>query len=69
MTKHETFVWPEPIPGFSVLKWKQEIQDNIYQEIKDMTTEEWLAYVRKGCEEFREEQRQRRAERELSASR
>ena len=60
MTKHEIFVWPEPIPGFDVLKWKQETQDRIYQETKDMTTEEWLEYLRQA----RERAERRRAERE-----
>ena len=61
MTNNE-MVNPEIIPGFDVLKWKQEIQDQIYQDIKGMTTDEWLAYVRKGSEEFREEQKRSRAE-------
>ena len=61
MTNNEMAI-PEIIPGFDVLKWKQEIQDQIYQDIKDMTTDEWLTYVRKGSEEFREEQKRHRAE-------
>ena len=61
MTNNE-MVNPEIILGFDVLKWKQEIQDQIYQDIKDMTTDEWLAYVRKGSEEFREEQKHHRTE-------
>jgi len=52
------------IPGFSVLKMKQEIQDKNYQETKDMTTEEHLAYIRKGSEAFRSEMASRRTERE-----
>ena len=52
------------IPDFDVLKWKAETQAEIYQEIKDMTTEERLAYFRKGSEEFQEEQRLRRVGRE-----
>jgi len=50
MTTHEMIWPPEVIPDFDVLKWKQETQDRIYQEIKDMTTEEWLAYLRQSHE-------------------
>jgi len=32
------------IKGFSCLKMKEEIQAKIYEEIKDMTTEERVAY-------------------------
>jgi len=53
----------KPIPGFDSLKWKQEVQTKIYEETKDMTSEEVCEYFRKGSEEFREEQRLRRAER------
>ncbi len=60
MTKYE---WPDVIPDFDVLKWKDEIQLQIYEETKDMTTEEWLAYVRRGSEEFRKERELRWAER------
>jgi len=59
---------PKVIPGFDVLKWKQEIQTEIYEETKDMTTAELIEYFRKGSEDFREEQRLRQAERERSAS-
>ncbi len=47
--------WPDVLPDFDVLKWKQEIQSEIYEDIKDMTTEEVLEYFRKGSEEFQEE--------------
>jgi len=60
---NQTFAMPEPIPGFDVLKWKQETQAKIYQETKNMTTEEVLAYFHRGSEEFREEQKRRRTER------
>lgn len=53
---------PEIIPGFDVLKWKQETQAEIYEEIKDMTTEEILEYFHKGSEEFQKELEQRRKE-------
>ena len=45
-----------------VLEWKREIQEQIYQETKNMTTEEFLAYLRKGREKFREERKLRREE-------
>jgi hypothetical protein len=54
---------PDIIPGFDVLKWKREVQNRIYQETKDMTTDEFLEYLRRGSERFRAEQRIRRAER------
>ena len=62
MTKLETYWYPEAIPGFDVLKWKQENQARIYQEIKDMTSDEYLEYIRKGAERFDKEQTRRQAE-------
>jgi len=53
----------KPIPGFDCVQMKREIQAQIYQETKDMTTEEWLDYVRKGSEEFRTKVNRFRAER------
>jgi len=50
------------IPGFDVLKWKAETQAEIYQKIKDMTSEEQIAYFCKGSEAFREERNRFRAE-------
>ena len=50
------------IPGFSVLKMKQEIQEEIYRETEGMTDEEVREYFRKGAEEFRKEIERRRAE-------
>jgi len=61
MTKFETFD-PDIIPGFDVLEWKREVQEQIYHETKGMTTDEFLKYVREGSKEFRQEQRLRRAE-------
>ena len=64
MTKHETeTIDTDIIPGFDVIKWKREVQKRIYQETKDMTTDEWLEYLRKGSEKIREERKLRRAER------
>ena len=50
------------IPDFDVLEWKREVQQQIYQETKGMTSDEFLDYLRKGSEEFRAERRLRRAE-------
>jgi hypothetical protein len=61
MKKYE---WADVIPDFDVLKWKQEVQAEIYREIKFMTSSERIAYFRKGSEEFRKEQKYRRDERE-----
>ena len=57
----QTFTMPEPIPGFDVLKWKQETQAKIYEKIKDMTTEERVAYFRKGSERAQKRRTEYRA--------
>ena len=54
---------PDIIPGFDVLKWKREVQARIYQETKNMTSDELLEYIRKGNDKRREERRLRQAER------
>ena len=59
MTKLETLD-SDWIPD--VLEWKREIQEQIYQETKNMTTDEFLAYLRKGREKRREERKLRREE-------
>jgi hypothetical protein len=41
----------KPIPGFDSLKWKQEMQDKIYEETKDMTREEYREYLRQAVVE------------------
>ena len=41
------------IPGFSAIKMKQEIQEQIYEEIKDLTPEEQVAYFNMGTEAYR----------------
>ena len=46
---------PEVIPGFDVLKWKQEAQAQILQETEGMTREEVREYIRQGAERFRQE--------------
>ena len=40
----------KPIPGFDSLKWKQEVQAKIYEETKDMTSEEVCEYFRQAVE-------------------
>ena len=52
----------KPIPGFDCVAMKREIQAAIYDETKNMTSEEYLEYIRKESKAFREEQRLRRAE-------
>ena len=53
----------KPIPGFDSLKWKREIQAQIYEETKHMTWEERREHTRKVSEAFQAEQRLHRAER------
>jgi hypothetical protein len=48
----------QPIPGFSCIQMKRDIQAQIYEEIKDMTIEERLEHTRRGSERFREKCRQ-----------
>ena len=55
MTALETFDH-DIIPGFDVLEWKREIHAKFYQETKDLTSDEFLEYVRKKNERIREEQ-------------
>ncbi|MGL4593330.1 MAG: hypothetical protein ACRC2T_02180 [Thermoguttaceae bacterium] len=43
------------IPGFSVLKMKQEIQEKIGRETEGMTPEEVREYTRRGSELYRKE--------------
>jgi len=50
----------KPIPGFDALKWKREVQEKIYEETKNMTSEEIQEYFQQAVERGE----QRRAERE-----
>ncbi len=59
-----TFDWPEPIPDWDLMKWKEETQLQIYDEIKDMTTAEMIDYFRQAGARFDEELEQRRAQQE-----
>ena len=63
MTKLETDYWyPEIIPGFDCLQWKQERQAEILRETEGMTRPEVREYFRQGSEEFQAELKRRRAE-------
>jgi len=48
----------KPIPGFDSLKWKQDVQERIYEETKHMTPEQRRARERQAVEQSK----QRRAE-------
>ena len=50
----------KPIPGFSCIQMKRDIQAKIYEETKHMTPEELREYTRQGAERFREEGRRYR---------
>ena len=63
MTKHDR-IQPQIVPGFDVLKRKREMQEQIYRETEGMTREEIRAYIQKGSEEFREELKMPKRERE-----
>jgi hypothetical protein len=58
MTK---FNWNiEPIPGFSCVQMKLDIQAKIYEETKGMTLEERRERTRQASERFWDEIRQRK---------
>jgi len=40
----------KPIPGFDSLKWKREVQAEIYEETKHMTSMEACEYFRQAVE-------------------
>lgn len=42
-----------PMPGFSCLKMKRDIQENIYEETKGMNQAQRLEYFRRGAATFR----------------
>jgi len=35
----------KPISGFSAIAYKRKVQEKIYQETKDMTSEQFMEYV------------------------
>jgi hypothetical protein len=45
----------KPIPGFSCVQMKRDIQAKIYEETKHMTPEERRERTRRASESFREE--------------
>ena len=61
--KTESYWYPDPIPGFDVLKWKQENQARILRETEGMTREE----IRERERQAVERAIQRRAERAAKA--
>jgi len=63
MTKINWDKYP-PIPGFDSVRMKREIQAKIYEETEHMTLEGQRERIRKRAEQFDEEQRLRRIERE-----
>jgi len=48
----------KPIPGFSCLKMKEEIQAKILGETENMATDEVLTYFRKKSERFDNERKE-----------
>ena len=62
MIKNETFVLPDPIPGYDPVKCKKEAHARARRETAGMTREEIREYYRRSSEEFWEEQRHRRTE-------
>jgi len=52
----------KPIPGFDSLKWKREVQTEIYEEIKHMTPEQRRDYFHQASERMQKERRQYWAE-------
>ena len=53
MTKFDWNI--EPIPGFSCVQMKRDIQAKIYEETKDMSPEQRRERTRQASEQFREE--------------
>ncbi len=48
-------------PQIDCVKMKHDIQAKIYEEIKDMTAAERIAYFQRGSQEFRQERAERKA--------
>jgi hypothetical protein len=68
MTKLNTDWYPEVVPGFDALAWKDKVQAEILEETKGMTRQEVREYFRKGSEAFRAEMillRQGRTEQQM----
>jgi len=60
---HRNDFWKqfEGAPQIDCVKMKYDIQAQIYEEIKDLSTAERIAYFQRGSEEFRRERAQREA--------
>ncbi len=52
---------PEIIPGWDLMKWKDETQATILRETEGMTDEEVREYFRKGAERFDRDMERRRS--------
>ena len=52
----------KPIPGFDSLKWKREVQTQIYEETKHMTPAQRRERERQASERMRKEREQYQAE-------
>ena len=52
MTAHNMIWPPQVIPGWDVLKWKDETQAEILRETEGMTGEEVREYFRQAGERF-----------------
>ena len=52
----------KPIPGFDSLKWKREVQTEIYEETKHMTPEQRRDYFHQASERMQREREQYWAE-------
>lgn len=51
--------WPKPIPGFSCIEMKHQIQEKIYEETKHMTSEERREYFHNKSLQFQRNQSQK----------
>jgi len=52
---------PQIIPGFDVLKWKQETQAQILRETEGMTDAEVREYFRQASERWEQRRKEREA--------
>lgn len=61
MNRNDFWKQFEGAPQIDCVKMKHDIQAQIYEEIKDLSTAERIAYFQRGSEEFRREMAQRKA--------
>ena len=66
MTKIDWTQFPI-IPGFDAIECKRRIQAEIYEETKNMTSEEQIEYFRQASERMRKEREQYWAEQTVLA--